>query len=197
MTTPSFMIGIEEVLDARIASGAATTASSRRNRSTLAASSSTIASTTTSRSASASRSVTTRIRASTSAAESILPFASARCSDFSSRPSAAFAGVLARLDDDHVLPGARADLGDARPHQAATDHSHVLHALLLGVRAGPRRFHQCRRRRLRGGFGPWDGAGPPSTRSRQARDGRVDVARHRDQRRALGRAGSGPGSPAR
>lgn len=44
VTTASFMIGIEEVLEARIASGSVTISSRRRNRSVLAASSSTIAS---------------------------------------------------------------------------------------------------------------------------------------------------------
>ena len=90
VTTPSFMIGIEEVLDARIASGEVTISSRARKSSTLAASFSTIASTTTSRSAMAPRSVSTRTRASTASAvvppaPSSLPFASARCSDFSSR----------------------------------------------------------------------------------------------------------------
>ena len=127
VTTPSFMIGIDEVLDARIASGAATTVSSRRNRSTLAVSSSTIASTTTSRSASASRSVTTRIRASTSAAESILPLQLGALQRLLEPAERGLRRVLARLDDDHVLAGARADLGDAGPHQAATDHTHVVH----------------------------------------------------------------------
>ena len=93
MTTPSFMIGIEEVLQARIASGLVTTLSSCLNSATLAASSSTIASTTTSRSFRASSSVTTRIRSSTSWTESILPFAAARSSDLSNRPNAAFAAA--------------------------------------------------------------------------------------------------------
>ena len=217
VTTPSFMIGIEEVLDARIASGAATIASSRRNRSTLAVSSSTIASTTTSRSASASRSVTTRIRAEHVGRRVDLALGLGALQRLLQPAERGLRRVLARLDHDDVLPGARADLGDAGPHQAAADHTHVLHDASSDRVAAT--IPPVPLRRRCGGFGPWDGAagGVTSRLARRRRvgvrrlpsagasavprlgaqpaggapllpgsDGGLDVARHRDQRRALG-----------
>ena len=59
---PSFMIGMEEVFEARTASGSVTTSSSSRNTAVLAASSSTIASITNWRSAKSPRSVVNRSR---------------------------------------------------------------------------------------------------------------------------------------
>ena len=63
---PSFMIGMEEVLDARITSSRATTLSSAAKTSVFSASSSTTASTTRSRSARSARSVVQSTRRSES-----------------------------------------------------------------------------------------------------------------------------------
>ncbi len=82
-----FMIGIEEVLLARIASGLSTILSSRPNTSTLSASRSMIASIVRSRSAKESRSVVNVIRPRTASCSSAssLPRSAARCSDASTR----------------------------------------------------------------------------------------------------------------
>ena len=85
VATASFMIGIDEVFEASTAAGEVTISSSCLNSAILAPSSSRIASTTRSRSSISCRPWTTRIRASTCAALSILPRSSARISDFSSR----------------------------------------------------------------------------------------------------------------
>ena len=72
--------------------------------------------------------------------------------------------LLGRLDDHHVLAGPRAHLGDAGPHQAATDHTDVLHDPPSGRLL--RRFHQCRFGA--GAAGSYRGVRRASRRSRQA-----------------------------
>ncbi len=92
-TAPSLTIGIEDVLDARIASSLTRIWPTRRNRSSLVASSSDAASTTRSRSARASRSSVNVMRSSTAVTSSavILPRDSARRNEPSTRVAAALA----------------------------------------------------------------------------------------------------------
>ena len=84
---PSFMIGIDDVFEARIASSSSTTLSSAANTSVFSASSSITASTTSWRSARSARSVVRRMRpsAASRSASSSLPERTARSSDVVTR----------------------------------------------------------------------------------------------------------------
>ncbi len=128
----SFMIGIDEVLEASTASGSVTTRSSMAKVSSFSASSSGTASTTSWRSASASGSLVTVIRAEVDALSSSdnLPRRTAWPSEASMRSRPASDRRRVALDDHHVDAGASRDLGDARAHEPTAHHPHPVHVLL-------------------------------------------------------------------
>ena len=125
---PSFMIGIELVLLARIASGSVTISSRARNTSTLAVSSSTTASTTSWRSASSPRSVVNCTLPQRLVAGVLGELAGADPAVERGRQAllSGFGGTGVDLADDDVEAGAGAHLGDARAHQSAAHDTDAL-----------------------------------------------------------------------
>ena len=127
----SVVIGIDDVLEARIAC-AGSTSSAARNSSSFASTSSTIASIIRSAGASAEVSLT---RPSTSAADAP-PFASSFSRLFCIAGEAALDRARERVVEQHLPPGGGDDLGDAGTHLTGTDDEDALEA--------HRRSHQRR-----------------------------------------------------
>ena len=134
VTVASFMIGIEEVLDANTARSESTTLSSNRNVSILARSSSVIASMMRSRSPSAPRFVSYRICASAASESSCesFPRRTAVASEPSIRPRPFSAAGASTSTTVTSKPARGTDLRDAGPHQAGSDHADVFEPVCHG-----------------------------------------------------------------
>ena len=166
----SFMMGMDDVFDARMAFGSVMTLSSWPNSSAFVCSSSTIASTTNSRSARSSRSAVNRRRPRASSRASALsfPLDTARPSDFSTRcrPAATAASSTSKTtasSPDRAKTSAMPD--PIRPHPATAtrvtlDTSNLLvrwpcrRPVLAGPSVGRRNTREPEYRK------PWGNGGP-------------------------------------